>query len=207
MKKSKQIWTIFFYQRKWKLFQKREKEQKWKESVKKKVRIFFWKNKKWMKFETESWKHRKVDKNEKKNTWNEMSSDETSALSAGVSLLHRESWTPPAEAYASQILHVSIDFILLEHLRPEIFYVALWQNFLQVDLLSLHTLLQPQVAQVQMSQIFPIPACQWFQWPHSSMASRCTYLFLVLGDVAPYRQWHITSATTSVTGKLQKETN
>ena len=70
-----------------------------------------------------------------------MSSDETSALSAGVSHLDRESWTPLVESYASQILHVSIVFILLEHLRPEICYVALWQYFLQVDLLSLHTLI------------------------------------------------------------------
>ena len=36
-----------------------------------------------------------------------------------------ESWTRPVELYASKILHVSIDLILLEHLRREICHVAL----------------------------------------------------------------------------------
>ena len=36
----------------------------------------------------------------------------------------RESWTLLVESYASQILHVSVNIILLEYLRLEICHVA-----------------------------------------------------------------------------------
>ena len=52
--------------------------------------------------------------------------------------LNSESWTLLVESYACQILHVSINLVLLERLRPEIYHVALRLIFLSVNLLSSH---------------------------------------------------------------------